>query len=151
MENEAMIIRGCPTAQRTKIYLKSEIPEAEWPENVPPSHGANSMGDRFYMQQNAKKRPTTNKAEKRTKAAVVADLGKHLSVDLKVLTQDDLEVLLEYFVAGGRQLVSHKQPAGRLKAPWVEALKLLVSDSVDWNKCTVATMKAVYEEIVNVD
>lgn len=119
--------------------------------------GKDAMGDRFYMQQQApKKRSTRVAAEPKEKKVSKADLVTAMKqvfpgADLSALLQADLQTLADWAAAGQNRLVSHKQPSGRLKAPWVEALTLLVEPAIDWNRLTVANMKAVYEALLPVE
>lgn len=154
MENETMILCWCQTTGRFLIKLKSEVPEHLWPENIPPTKGASSVGDRFYMQQNAKKRPAAapSKEKKLTKKDMAAKLNIWLpSVDLEVLLGTELEALISFFEADVTPpLVSHFMPTEkRLKAPWVELLKQLIPVEVNWTKCTIAQLQAVYKDYTN--
>jgi len=95
------------------------------------------MGDRFYQQQlkSTGKAPGVKgqKPDRVLKADIVASLPEISGLDK--LTQKDLAKLPAIF--------SNKYeitlPTGRLKKPYLDELAL-VSEEIDWNKLTVATM-----------
>jgi hypothetical protein len=110
------------------------------------------MGDRFYTQQaKATTKTTSTGVKKASKAELATQLKTWVSADLSGLLQPDLELLLDYFLAGASRLPSHAMPTGRLKAPWVACLSTLIPVQVDWARLTVANMRAVYESIIPVE
>lgn len=106
------------------------------------------VGDRFYNQQLKAigKAPGVKgqKPDRVLKADVVASLP--VIAGLSKLTQKDLAKLPEV-LSKKYQL---ELPTGRLKAPYISALKALEA-TVDWNKLTIATMAEVLKYVKQED
>lgn len=102
------------------------------------------VGDRFYQQQlKATGKAPGVKGQKPDvilKSDVVAALP--VIAGLNKLTKKDLEKLPALF----SKKYQLELPTGRLKAPYITALKALEA-TVDWNKLTVATMAEVLKNV----